>query len=112
MIAYSANPGLFRVPPFKLADKLACDAVMKFTPCPMLPDQGAAVVAFAALVPGAAAAAGQLLDFETRVDAFGVWSQHGSSCVPRPLPAWGEGQANAFYQLVQQVIGDGSEGAA
>ena len=47
----------------------ACAAVEQFTPCPQSPEQGAASIAFTALVPGAAAAAGGMIDFETTVGA-------------------------------------------
>ena len=78
---------------------------MRFSPCPQLPEQGAASTALAALAPGAEAAAGGLLDFETDVDsAEGRWVQHGQTCMPRPLPAWDAGEAAKWYDAVQEVI--------
>lgn len=100
----AVNPGYFRDAPFSIVDKLACDTVARFRPCPQLPDQGAAVVAFAALVPGAEAAAGSLLDFRTSLGALGTWSQDGENCVPRPLPTWDAVESGKWYDLVQSII--------
>lgn len=102
--AIAVNPGYFRTPPFSLADKLACATVMKFHPCPQSPEQGASVVTFAALVPGAEAASGRLLDFETSIGALGLWSQTGENCVPRTLPKWDAAEVAKWYDAVQLVI--------
>jgi NAD(P)-dependent dehydrogenase (short-subunit alcohol dehydrogenase family) len=105
--ALVVNPGLFRSPPFSLSDELACKAAMRFEPCPQLPEQGAAPIAFAALVDGAGAAPAKerLIDFETRFGPLGLlWTQHGQSCTPRPLPKWDAAEAARWFELVQQVV--------
>ena len=105
--ALAVNPGLFRTPPFSTTDKLACDAVMRFEPCPQLPEQGAAGIAFAALVDGAGDAPAdlRLIDFETRHGPLGLtWTQHGDSCVPRPAPKWDPAEASKWFDLVQRAI--------
>ena len=109
--ALAVNPGLFRLPPFSRADKFACDTAMRFTPCPQLPEQGAAGIVFAALVRGAGAAPvdRRLIDFETRLGSFGLaWTQHGNSCVPRPLPEWDAAEARQWFDLVQHAVKGGS----
>lgn len=103
--ALSVNPGLFRTEPYSLQDHLICDTVMRFRPCPQTPAQGAAGIAFAALVPGAAQTGGAMIDFETKVDALGAFTQSGDSCVPRPMPKWDAAEAAKFYDLVQAAIG-------
>lgn len=101
----SVNPGFFRAPPFTPDQKAECREAMHFSPCPQLPAQGAASTAFAALVPGAEAAAGRMLDFETDVDKVaGKWVQSGETCVPRPLPEWDEAEAEKWYSSVQSII--------
>jgi len=101
----SVNPGFFRTPPFTPGQKEECREAMHFTPCPQTPDQGAASTAFAALVPGAEAAAGRMLDFATTIDKVGgKWVQGGETCVPRPLPDWDEAEAEKWYDSVQQIL--------
>ena len=103
--ALAVNPGYFRVPPFSLADRLACDTVMHFRPCPQLPQQGAAPIAFAALVAGADSApeGKRLLDFET-TRLGPAYYQHGDNCAPRTPPNWAPGEAAHWFELVQEAV--------
>ena len=52
--------------------------------------------------PGVEAAAGRLIDFETKLTQ--PWSQGNETCVPRPLPAWAAADAEAWYAAVQVVV--------
>jgi len=103
--ALAVNPGYFRVPPFTLSDRLACGTVMRFRPCPQLPEQGAAPIAFAALVAGADSApeGKRLLDFETtRIGP--AYFQHGDNCAPRAPPKWEAAEAADWFKLVQEAV--------
>jgi NAD(P)-dependent dehydrogenase (short-subunit alcohol dehydrogenase family) len=100
----SVNPGFFRAPPFTPEQKAQCAQALRFSPCPQTPAQGGTSTAFAALTPGAEAAAGQMIDFTTDSGAGG-WVQSGDTCIPRSLPTWVEAESEKWYDAVQEIVG-------
>jgi NAD(P)-dependent dehydrogenase (short-subunit alcohol dehydrogenase family) len=100
LTVFSVQPGYFRDPPS--AYQCPTD-IVKFTPCPQSPAQGATSTFFAAGQPGIEDYSGAMFDFETTNG-----TQIGETCIPRDLPTWDPDLRSQWYDEVQALI----EGAA
>merc|ERR1712187_933324 len=82
LTTFSVQPGFFRDPP----SAYSCPSdVIKFSPCPQSPAQGATSTFFALAQPGIEIYSGAMFDFDTEHSPsdFYNWTQHGETCIPR-----------------------------
>jgi len=105
LTVFSVNPGYSGPPSDWPSMRFKCGDMIRFTPCPQLPQQGVTSAIFAAAETGIEFRSGALIDYHTTQFTNGTYFQSGDSCIPRPLPwNWTDAKRSQWYDYIQSVI--------